>query len=149
MLVCWNQSWSPEAHPCAFLSLSQRHMCAGWADFGAAPSTTSLPKVGDTCLEAGWNNSCLTRSPNSAPSRWRVRALCGGPNLPGRYHCLHLPPPAELSMGLGGDFPDSLGTALSILASLHISGLLCSTGRICFYPEQIPRQSQAPKNLSS
>lgn len=149
MLVCWNQSYSPEARPCAFISPSQRHMCVGWADFPAAPSTTSPPKVGDTCLEAGWNNSCLMRSPISAPSRRWVRALCGGPNLPGRYHCLHLPPPPELSVGLGGDFPDSLGPALSILASLHISGPLCSTGRICFCPEQIPRQSQASKDLSS
>lgn len=100
-------------------------------------------------LRAGLNNTHLARTPKSALFSWWVHARRGGPSLPGGYRCLHLPPPPVLSVGLGGDFPDPLGPALSIPASLLISGPLCSTERICFCPEQIPGQSQTSEDLSS
>jgi len=101
-----------------------------------------------TLLWTGLNNSCLERNSDSAPSSW-VHAQRGGLSLPGGDCCLHLPPPPVPGVGLGGDFPDPLGPALSIPTSLLISGPLRSTGRICFCPKQIPGQSQASEDSSS
>lgn len=80
--MCWDQSWWPENPPSAFISPSLQCTGAGWVDIRAAPSTTSLAKVGDPRLEAAgsWfspiHAKCLHRSPLPQPL-----ALRGGSAL--------------------------------------------------------------------